>query len=78
VKLVLPRELEERREGELRQMIRERRNVVQEMIVHLRAVKPPRPARLDLLQWPVPEIVFSRLDWDGGFLPADAAQPAPW
>jgi len=73
VKLVLPRELAEKPADELRRMIRERRNVVQEMIVHLRAVKPPRPARLDLLQWPVPEIVFSRLDWNGGFLGSASA-----
>jgi len=76
VKLVLPRELAAKPDGELRQMIRERRNVVQEMIVHLRAVKPPRPARLDLLQWPTPEIVFSRLDWNGGFLGAASAPAA--
>jgi len=55
VKLVLPRELAEKPADELRRMIRERPQRVQEMIVHLRAVKPPRPARLDLLQWPVPE-----------------------
>jgi SAM-dependent methyltransferase len=67
VKLVLPRELAAKPEDELRRMIRERRNVVLEMIVHLRAVKPARPARLDLLQWPLAEIVFSRLDWNGGF-----------
>jgi hypothetical protein len=40
---------------------------VEEMVVHLRAVKPIRPPRLDLLKWPTPEIVFSRLDTAAAF-----------
>jgi SAM-dependent methyltransferase len=65
--LVVSRELEALPIEEIRQRVRALRNVVIEMIVHLRAVKPIRPALHELLRWPVPEISFSRLDGHSGF-----------
>ena len=67
IMLVVSRGLEGRPEGWIRHKIKSERNVVQELIVHLRAIKPIRPARRDLLKWPRPEIVFSAIDFHSGF-----------
>ena len=58
--LALPRDLRQRE-------VARARNAVQEMIVHLRAVKPVRPCDVALLRWPVPDLVGSTLDFDSGF-----------
>jgi SAM-dependent methyltransferase len=60
-------------EARLRKL-RHSRNTVQEMIVHLRAIKPARPRDLALLTWPTPEFSLSDLDFQAKFDPID---PAP-
>jgi SAM-dependent methyltransferase len=67
VKLVVSIDLNGTPDSEICHKIKSNRNVVQEMIVHLRAVKPIRSARLGLLRWPTPTVVFSRIDWDSKF-----------
>lgn len=54
-------------EANLREMIPFGRNVVTEMVVHLRAVKPARPARIELLKTPTAQISLSNLDPYAGF-----------
>jgi SAM-dependent methyltransferase len=68
VKLVVDQKLLES-EGELKilERIRRERNVVEEMIVELRAVKPPRPRRQGLLECPVPAISGTRFDAESDF-----------
>jgi len=48
-------------------MLRRNRNTVQEMIVHMRAIKPARPRDLALLEWPTPEFIHTDLDLDVNF-----------
>lgn len=43
------------------------RNTVREMIVHLRAVKPPRPCDNALLEWPTPNFSLLDLDYNSDF-----------
>jgi SAM-dependent methyltransferase len=67
IRLILPKALQRVPNKKLRQMIRTDRNVVIEMIVNLRAVKPVRERSHQVLKWPVAELVFSSIDGDSKF-----------
>jgi len=54
-------------ETQIRERIERELNVVQEMIVELRAVKPPRPRQPHLLEWPVPTISGTSFDAESDF-----------
>ena len=68
IRLILPKAMQEVPEQELRRIIRNDRNVVIEMIVNLRALKPIRARSHLLLKWPLPELVFSPIDKDTKFI----------
>jgi SAM-dependent methyltransferase len=56
--------------------VRDSRNTVQEMIVHLRAIKPARPQDLALLTWPTAEFSLTDLDFQAKFDAIDSASPS--
>jgi len=71
--LVVSRTFEKLPAWVARSAIRRARNIVHEMIVHLRAVKPVRPRHFDLHHYVQPEIVFSRFDIHSNFINASEA-----
>lgn len=65
--LVVNQQLEHFPKWITRQAVRRMRNIVHEMIVHLRAVKPVRQREYRLYRLVKPDVVFSRFDAHEGF-----------